>query len=73
MNRKGKHISREDVTDARDRWAGRAILAGGDGAAGGRAGPEATRATGSTGLKIRKKEISELKLDFRIYQGIGNL
>jgi hypothetical protein len=36
----------------------------GDGAAGGLAGPEAKRAAGSAGPKIRKKEISELKLDF---------
>jgi hypothetical protein len=35
-----------------------------DGAAGGLAGPEAKRAAGSAGPKIRKKEISELKLDF---------
>jgi hypothetical protein len=55
LNRKGKHISREDATDARAGWAGRAISACGDGAAGGLAGPEAKRATGSAGLKIRKK------------------
>jgi hypothetical protein len=64
VNRKGKRISREDVTDARAGWAGRAILACGDGTAGGLAGPEAKRAAGSAGLKIRKKEISELKLEF---------
>jgi hypothetical protein len=40
------------------------ILACGDGTAGGLAGPEAKRAAGSAGPKIRKKEISELKLDF---------
>jgi hypothetical protein len=40
------------------------ISACGDGAAGGPAGPEAKRAVGSAGPKIRKKEISELKLDF---------
>jgi hypothetical protein len=40
------------------------ILARGDGAAGGLAGPEAEWATVSAGPKIRKKEISELKLDF---------
>jgi hypothetical protein len=49
------------------------ISACGDGATGGLAGPEAKRATGSAGPKIRKKEISELKLDFWIYQGFGNL
>jgi hypothetical protein len=64
VNRKGKRISRKEATDARAGWAGRAILAGGDGAAGGLAGPEAKRAAGSARLKIRKKEISELKLDF---------
>jgi hypothetical protein len=40
------------------------ILACGDGAAGGLARPEAKRAAGSAGPKIRKKETSELKLDF---------
>jgi hypothetical protein len=40
------------------------ISACGDGAAGGLAGPEAKRAAGSAEPKIRKKEISELKLDF---------
>jgi hypothetical protein len=40
------------------------ILACGDSAAGGLAGPEAKRAAGSAGPKIRKKEIYELKLDF---------
>jgi hypothetical protein len=65
VNRKGKRISREDVTDERAGWAGRAILACGDGTAGGLAGLEAKRATGSAAPKIRKKkEISELKLDF---------
>jgi hypothetical protein len=64
MNRKGKRISREDATDARAGWAGRAISACGDGAAGGLAGPEAKRAAGSAGPKIKKKEISKLKLDF---------
>jgi hypothetical protein len=64
MNRKGKCISREDTTDARAGWAGQAILACGDGAVGGPAGPEAKRAAGSAGPKIRKKEISKLKLDF---------
>jgi hypothetical protein len=49
VNRKGKRISREDATDTRAGWAGRAILACGDGVAGGRAGPE---------------EIFKLKLDF---------
>jgi hypothetical protein len=64
VNRRGKHISREDTTDARAGWAGRAFLAYGDGTADGLAGPEAKRAAGSAGPKIRKKEISELKLDF---------
>jgi hypothetical protein len=64
VTRKGKCISLEDVTDARAGWAGRAILACGDGATGGLAGPEAKRAAGSARPKIRKKEISELKLDF---------
>jgi hypothetical protein len=64
VNRKGKRISREDATDAQAGWAGRAILACGDGAAGGLAGLEANRAVESAGPKIRKKEISKLKLDF---------
>jgi hypothetical protein len=51
--------------DRRAGWMGRrAISACGDGAAGGLAGQEAKRATGSAGTEIRKKEISELKLDF---------
>jgi hypothetical protein len=49
------------------------ISAYGDGAADGLAGPEAERATGSAGPKIRKKEISKLKFYFSIYQGFGNL
>jgi hypothetical protein len=64
VNRRGKRISRENATDALAGWAVRAISACGDGTAGGLAGPEAKRATGSAGPKIRKKEISELKLDF---------
>jgi hypothetical protein len=64
VNRKGKRISRKDATDVRAGWAGRAILACGDGVAGGLAGPEAKQAAGSAGPEIRKKEISELKLDF---------
>jgi hypothetical protein len=65
VNRKVKRISSEDATDARAGWAGRAILSCGDDAASGLAGPEAKQAAGSAGLKIRKKkEISELKLDF---------
>jgi hypothetical protein len=55
VNRKGKRISHEDATDGRAGWAIRAILACRDGAAGGLAGPEAKRAVGSAGLKIRKK------------------
>jgi hypothetical protein len=64
VNRRGKRISRKDATDAQAGWAGRAISACGDGVAGGRAGPEAKRAAGSAEPKIRKKDISELKLDF---------
>jgi hypothetical protein len=41
----------------------RTISAGGDGAAGGLAGPEAERAAGSAGPKARKR-ISELKIGF---------
>jgi hypothetical protein len=52
------------VNDTQAGWADRAILACGDGAAGGLAGPEAKRAVGLAGPKIRKKEISESKLDF---------
>jgi hypothetical protein len=55
VNRKGKRISREDATVARAGWAGRAISACGDGAAGGLPGPEAKWAAGSAGPKIRKK------------------
>jgi hypothetical protein len=55
VNRRGKRISCEDATDAWAGWAGQAILACGDGAAGGLAGPEAKRAAGSAGPKIRKK------------------
>jgi hypothetical protein len=55
VNRKGKHISREDAIDARAGWAGRAISAYGDGTADGRAGPEAKRAAGSAGPKITRK------------------
>jgi hypothetical protein len=64
VNRKEKCISHEDTTDTRAGWAGRAISSYGDGMAGGLAGPEAKRAAGSIGPKIKKKEISELKLDF---------
>jgi hypothetical protein len=56
VNQKGKRISREDATDARARWAGRAISACGDGGASGLAGPEAKRAAGSAGPKIREKK-----------------
>jgi hypothetical protein len=64
VNQKGKCISCEDATDAWAGWADRAILACGDGAADGLARPEAKRASGSVGPKIKKKEISKLKLDF---------
>jgi hypothetical protein len=73
VNRKGKRISRQEATEVWAGWAGRAILAYGDGTADGLAGPEAKRAAGSVGPKIKKKEISKLKLDFWIYQGFGNL
>jgi hypothetical protein len=56
VNRRGKRISREDTTDARAGWAGRAISACGDGATGVLARPEAKRAAGSAGPKIRKKK-----------------
>jgi hypothetical protein len=55
VNRKGKRISREDATDARAGWADRAISACEDGATGGLAGPEAKRAVGSAGPKVRKR------------------
>jgi hypothetical protein len=55
VNRRGKHISREDAIDTQAGWAGWVILACGDGMAGGLAGLEAKRATGSAGPKIRKK------------------
>jgi hypothetical protein len=55
VNRRGKHISRKDATNARAGWAGRAISACGDGAAGGLAEPEAKQAAVSVGPKIRKK------------------
>jgi hypothetical protein len=55
VNRKGKRISHEDTNDTRAEWAGRAISACGDGAAGGLAGPKAKRAAGLAGPKIRKK------------------
>jgi hypothetical protein len=55
VNRSGKRISCEDATDARAGWAGPAISACGDGAAGGLAGLEAKRAAGSAVPKIRKK------------------
>jgi hypothetical protein len=45
-------------------WAGSACLAARPKRSGGLARPEAKRAAGSAGSKIRKKEISELKLDF---------
>jgi hypothetical protein len=64
VNRKGKRISREDATDAWAGWAGRAISACGDGAACGLAGPEAKRAEGSAGPKIRKKSNFQNKIGF---------
>jgi hypothetical protein len=56
VNRRGKRISHEDVTNARAGWASRAISACSDGAASGLAGPEGKRAVGSAGPKIRKKK-----------------
>jgi hypothetical protein len=56
VNRRGKRISREDATDLRAGWAGRAISACGDGAASGMTRPEAKWATRSAGPKIRKKK-----------------
>jgi hypothetical protein len=64
VNRKGKRISREDATDTRAGWAGRAILACGDGAAGGLAGPEAKRAAALAGPKIRKKRNFQIEIGF---------
>jgi hypothetical protein len=64
VNQKGKRISHKDATDARAGWAGRAILACGDGAAGGLVGPEAKRAAGSAGPKIRKKRNFRIKIRF---------
>jgi hypothetical protein len=61
VNRKGKRISREDATDARAGWAGRAISACRDGEAGGLAGTEAKWAAGSAGPKIRKKRNFRIK------------
>jgi hypothetical protein len=55
VNRKGKCISREDATDTRAGWAGRAISACGDGAAVGLAGREAKQAAVSARPKIRGK------------------
>jgi hypothetical protein len=46
------------------RWAGSACLVAQPKRSGGLAGPEAKQAAGSAGPKIRKKEISELKMDF---------
>jgi hypothetical protein len=64
VNQKGKHISREDATDARAGWAGRVILACWDSAASGLAGPEAKRAAGWAGPKIRKKRNFQIKIGF---------
>jgi hypothetical protein len=64
VNRRGKRISREDATNARAGWAGRAISASGDSAAGGLAGPEAKQAVESAGPKIRKKRNFRIKIGF---------
>jgi hypothetical protein len=64
VNRKGKRISHEDATDAWAGWAGRVILAYGEGAVGGLAGPEAKWAAGSAGRKIRKKRNFQIKNGF---------
>jgi hypothetical protein len=52
---KGKTYSREDATDARARWAGRAVSACGGNEANGLVGRKAGWAARSVGLKIRKK------------------
>jgi hypothetical protein len=64
VNQKGKRISREDVTDARARWAGR----GGFGLRGQR-GQRAGWARGRVGRKVgraenKEKGIFELKIGF---------
>jgi hypothetical protein len=64
VNQKGKRISCEDATDVRAGWAGRAISAYGDDAAGRLAGPEAKRAVGLAGPKIRKKRNFQIKIGF---------
>jgi hypothetical protein len=63
-DRKGKHISREDATDARAGWADRD-----DFGLRGRRGRWAGWARGQAGRGVgraenQEKEISELKLDF---------
>jgi hypothetical protein len=63
VNRKGKRISRENTTDARAGWVGRAILACGDGGWDGWARGQVGRGVGRAENQ-EKKEISELKLDF---------
>jgi hypothetical protein len=77
VNRKGKRLSCEDATDARAGWAGRAILACGDGAAGGLPGPEANWAAGSAGPKISKKRNFRIKIGFlnlpRLRKFVGDL
>jgi hypothetical protein len=52
---KGETYSREDATDARARWADRAVLAYGGSEASRLAGPEAEWAARSAGPKVRKK------------------
>jgi hypothetical protein len=52
---KGKTYSREDATNARARWASRAVSACGGSEAGGLAGPKAEWAARSAGPKVRKK------------------
>jgi hypothetical protein len=64
VNQRGKHISREDATDARAGWAGRAISACWDGVAGGLAGPEAKRAARSAGPKNQEKRNFRIKIGF---------
>jgi hypothetical protein len=49
VNQKGKRISREDATDARAGWAGRAILACRDGATGGWLGQRPSEPWGRLG------------------------
>jgi hypothetical protein len=70
VNRREKRIYHEDAIDVRAGWAGRAISACGDGAAGGLAGPEAKRATGSAGPKNRKRNFRIKNLIFEFIKAL---